>query len=262
MITLADDLGHLAYTVTGEGSPVLLVHAGVTDHQLWDRVAPALAERHTVIRYDLRGFGESARPAGPYRDTDDLRRLLDHLGHQRADLVGTSWGGRIALGFAHDHPERVRSLTMLAAHWPGYDWSAELVAYDEAETAALAAGDPEAAVSVNLDMWLRGPSRSWAEVAPDLAERLRGPVRTSLVHQDARGEHSQGVHPVDLATVTVPTLVGIGLLDVADYQQISRRYAAGIPGARLVEFPTAAHLIPLDAPAELLAALLPFLAGA
>ncbi|MFD0568291.1 alpha/beta fold hydrolase [Kitasatospora gansuensis] len=64
MITLADDLGHLSYTVTGEGSPVLLVHAGVTDHQLWDPVVPALAERHTVIRYDLRGFGESAPRPG------------------------------------------------------------------------------------------------------------------------------------------------------------------------------------------------------
>ncbi|MEU9166835.1 alpha/beta fold hydrolase [Streptomyces sp. NPDC048420] len=44
---------------------------------------PALAERHTVIRYDLRGFGESAPPTGPFRETDDLRRLLDHLGHGR-----------------------------------------------------------------------------------------------------------------------------------------------------------------------------------
>jgi pimeloyl-ACP methyl ester carboxylesterase len=54
--------------------------------------------------------------------------------------------------------------------------------------------------------------------------------------------------------------VGIGRLDVADFQDIARRYAAEIPGATLVEFATAGHLIALDAPAELVATLGPFLA--
>lgn len=257
MIKLADDLGHLSYTVTGEGSPVLLVHAGVTDHQVWDPIVPALAERHTVIRYDLRGFGESAPPTGPFSETDDLLSLLDHLGHQRVRIVGLSWGGRISLGFTLAHPDRVESLTLLAPPWPGYDWSAEMIAYDEAETAALEAGDLDTAVSVNLDMWLRGSARSWDEVGAGLAERLRGPVRASLIHQDTIGEYSKGVTVGDLATLTVPTLIGIGRLDNTDFQAIARRYATEIPTATLVEFPTAAHLISLDAPAELIAALLP-----
>lgn len=67
MITLSDDFGHLSYVVTGDGPPVVLVHAGIADHHMWDAVVPALAERHTVIRYDLRGFGRSAPPSGPFR---------------------------------------------------------------------------------------------------------------------------------------------------------------------------------------------------
>jgi pimeloyl-ACP methyl ester carboxylesterase len=260
MLTLADDLGHLSYTVTGDGSPVVLVHAGVADHRMWDAVVPALAEQHTVVRYDLRGFGESAPPAGPFRETDDLGRLLDHLGLDRVRLVGASWGGRVAVNFALAHPGRVESLTLLAPPWPGYDWSSDMIAYDEAETAALAAGDLDTAVRVNLDMWLRGPARSWEDVTPGLADGLRAPVRTSLVNQDAVGEHSQGGPEGDLATIGVPTLVGVGRLDVADFQAIARRYAAEIPGADLVEFPTAAHLIALDAPTELTAVLCPFLA--
>jgi pimeloyl-ACP methyl ester carboxylesterase len=55
-------------------------------------------------------------------------------------------------------------------------------------------------------------------------------------------------------------LVGAGALDVPDFQDIARRYAAAIPGATLVGFPASAHLVALDAPAELLAALRPFLA--
>ncbi|MFJ3922065.1 alpha/beta fold hydrolase [Streptomyces sp. NPDC090022] len=80
------------------------------------------------------------------------------------------------------------------------------------------------------------------------------------MNQDAVGEHSRGGPGGDIATITVPTLVGIGRLDVADFQDIARRYATGIPGAALVEFPAAAHLIALDAPVELTAALGPFLA--
>ena len=259
MLTLTDDLGHLSYVVDGDGPPVVLVHAGVADHRMWDTIAPELAERHTVIRYDLRGFGESAPPTGPFSETDDLRRLLDHLGHERVRLVGASWGGRVALDFALTHPGRVHSLAVLAPPWRGYHWSSEMIAYDEAETAALTSGDLDAAVRINLDMWLRGPARQWEDVAVQLADRLRGPMRTSLVNQEVVGEHSQGGATGDIAGISVPTLVGIGKLDVVDFQDIARRYAAEIPDATLVEFPTAAHLIALDAPAELVSVLGPFL---
>ncbi|MFE1754448.1 alpha/beta fold hydrolase [Streptomyces anandii] len=260
MLALADDLGHLSYVVSGDGPPVVLVHAGVADHRMWDAVAPGLAERHTVIRYDLRGFGESAPPSGPFSETGDLCRLLDHLGHPRVRLVGASWGGRVALEFTLAHPRRVHSLALLAPPWPGYDWSADMVAYDEAETAALAAGDLDAAVRVNLDMWLRGPARDWEDVGAELAGLLREPMRTSLVNQDAVARHSRGVTGGDPAAVRVPTLVGIGRLDVPDFQDIARRCAAAIPDAELVEFATAAHLVALDAPAELTGRLVPFLA--
>lgn len=260
MLTLADDLGHLSYTVTGDGPPVVLIHAGVADHRMWDAVVPALAERHTVIRYDLRGFGESAPPTGPFSETGDLRRLLDHLGHERVRLVGCSWGGRVAVDFALTHPDRVHSLVALCPPWPGYAWSADMVAYDQAETTALAAGDLDEAVRVNMDMWLRGSAREWQDVDAALADQLRGPLRTSLVNQDIVGTHSQGPTSGDITSIAVPTLVGIGRLDIADFQDIAHRYAAEIPGATLAEFATAAHLIPLDAPTELIAVLRPFLA--
>ncbi|MFE4856643.1 alpha/beta fold hydrolase [Streptomyces sp. NPDC056670] len=260
MLMLSDDLGQLSYDVGGDGPPVVLIHAGVADHHMWDALVPTLAERHTVIRYDLRGFGESAPPTGPFGETDDLRRLLDHLGHERVRLVGASWGGRVAVDFTLAHPERVHSLAMFAAPWPRYSWSADMIAYDEAETAALDAGDLDAAVRINLDMWLRGPARGWADVADGLSDRLSGPLRTSLENQALVGQYSEGPGAGDLATVSVPTLVGVGKLDVPDFQDIARRYATAIPGADLVEFATAAHLIAMDAPSELGSVLVPFLA--
>ena len=97
-------------------------------------------------------------------------------------------------------------------------------------------------------------------VAAGLAGQLRGPIRTSLVNQNTVAEYSQGAATGDIAAVSVPTLVGIGALDVTDFQDIARRYASGIPDATLVEFATAAHLIALDAPTELSTVLGPFLA--
>ncbi|MFG3280474.1 alpha/beta fold hydrolase [Streptomyces sp. NPDC048111] len=260
MLTLTDDLGHLSFVVAGDGSPVVLLHAGVADHRMWDEVVPGLTEAHTVIRYDLRGFGQSALPEGPFSEADDLRRLLDHLGHDRVRLVGASWGGRVALDFTLVHPERVHSLTLLAPPWPGYDWSADMIAYDEEETAALTAGDLDAAVRVNLDMWLRGPSRGWDDVPAGLADRLSGPLRTSLQNQDAVGALSQGPGKGAVSAVRVPTLVGVGALDTPDFRAIARRYATDIPRATLTEFASSAHLIALDAPRELTGVLSKFLA--
>lgn len=258
MITLADELGHLSYVVEGDGPPVVLVHPGIADHHVWDAVVPALAERYSAIRYDLRGFGESGVPAGPFSEVDDLRRLVDHLGCDRVRLAGSSWGARVALEFAHAHPNRVESLALFSPPWPRYPWSAEMIAFDEVETTALAAGDVDGAVAANLDMLLRGPSRSWGEVGEGLADLLRGSVRTALLNQDVVGEFSTGPTAIDLGAVSVPTLVGVGVLDVADFQDIARRYVAGIPGAVLVEFAAAAHLVTVDTPDELAAALLRF----
>ena len=68
----------------------------------------ALSAEHRVVRPDLRGFGESPLPGGPFSHVEDVRALLDHLGVERAAVVGNSFGGRVALDFALAHPERVR----------------------------------------------------------------------------------------------------------------------------------------------------------
>ncbi|MEV0845853.1 alpha/beta hydrolase [Streptomyces sp. NPDC049954] len=252
----------LVHSVTGAGPPLVLVHAGIADSTMWDEAVPALAARYTVLRYDLRGFGRSAPPTAAYSDVEDLRDLLDHLGYGRVHLVGASWGGRIALDFALAHPGRVRSLAAFAPPWPGWDWGAAMVAYDAAETAAREAGDLDAAVRVDLDMWLRGPRRTEDEVDGRLLDRMRGPVRTALVHQEALERYAAGPGEGDPGALTVPALIGVGTLDVPDFQDIAARYTREIPGARLVTFPGAGHLLTLEQPEAFTRTLLPFLAEA
>src|SRR5690242_16271955 len=167
-------------------------------------VAPALAADRTVVRYDLRGFGQSPPPDGPFEEVADLTALLDHLGLARVALAGVSWGGRIAIEFALTHPERVGLLAAFSPPWPGFDRSPELRAYDKAEAAALAAGDIDAAVELNLAMWLRGPARPWSAVPPALTARVRGPLRTALTHQPAVEAHSRPGTSLPVTALTAP----------------------------------------------------------
>ena len=97
----------------------VLLHAGVCDRRMWDGVVPALhGEGHQVVAPDLRGFGSRPPGPAPFSHAGDVLALLDGLGAERADLVGASFGGLVALEVAALAPERVRSLALVCTH-PG-----------------------------------------------------------------------------------------------------------------------------------------------
>nr|AAG17130.1 hypothetical CdoFa [Comamonas sp. JS765] len=110
------------YHDVGSGDPVLLIHGsgpGVSAWANWRLVMPALSERARVIAPDMAGFGFSERPEGFAYGMDAWVRqavgLLDALGIARADLVGNSFGGGLALALAIRHPERVRRLVLMGS---------------------------------------------------------------------------------------------------------------------------------------------------
>ena len=76
---------------------MLLAHAGIADRRMWDGQVPVLSGRYHVIRYDQRGFGESAPPEAPYCPAADVGAVLGHADADWAVLVGCSIGGAIAI---------------------------------------------------------------------------------------------------------------------------------------------------------------------
>ncbi|WP_049576376.1 alpha/beta fold hydrolase [Streptomyces sp. SBT349] len=255
--------GRLLVESDGAGDPVVvLLHAGVTDKALWDGVVPALAESRRVVRYDLRGFGASSPPAAPFTHADDLLSLLDALEVERAVLVGASLGARVALEFAASHPGRVAGLALFASPLPRHDRSPAMRAYAEAEDAALNAGDLDAAVRLNLDMWVRGPSRAWDERLRGHAASVREGLRVSLEHQHLTDTWEEIARPdlVEvLGEIDVPALVAVGSDDVPDFVEIAGRLAAELPRARPVRLPGTGHLIATERPKETADILLTFL---
>jgi pimeloyl-ACP methyl ester carboxylesterase len=110
------------YVRAGSGEPVVLLHGWPQTWYEWRKVIPALAERYTVIAPDLRGLGDSSRPAGGYDKqtiADDVRQLVLSLGFERILLVGHDWGGPVAYAYAAAHPGEVRKLAILDVAIPG-----------------------------------------------------------------------------------------------------------------------------------------------
>jgi pimeloyl-ACP methyl ester carboxylesterase len=114
-ITVADGI-ELNTAIVGEGSPIVLLHGFPQTHLMWRHVAPKLAEHHTVICPDLRGYGTSSKPAGGYSKRDmanDVIGLADALGIDRFALVGHDRGVHVALRAGLDHPDRISHVGLL-----------------------------------------------------------------------------------------------------------------------------------------------------
>ncbi|HSG55743.1 MAG TPA: alpha/beta hydrolase, partial [Paracoccaceae bacterium] len=108
----------VAYGAGGDGAPLVLLHGFPQTRAMWAHIAPALAQGRRVICPDLRGYGKSGKPADvadySFRAMGgDILALMDHLGHDRFDLVGHDRGARTAHRIALDAPERVNSLTVM-----------------------------------------------------------------------------------------------------------------------------------------------------
>lgn len=231
----------LHYELTGHGLPVVFLHGFSLDLRMWEPQIQAFAAQHTLIRYDLRGFGKSPLPSEAYSHVDDLAGLLDHLGLEQVSLVGLSRGGGAAINFALAHPQRVDKLVLVDTVLDGHRWSEEQVALDD----AVWANAREEGIEAGKAAWLRHPIFAAPMANPAVAVAL-----TTMV-SDYSGWHFLNR---DLATrvkppasqrlheIACPTLVVVGEKDLPDFQQIADTLATMIPTARKIVIANAGHV--------------------
>jgi pimeloyl-ACP methyl ester carboxylesterase len=113
--------GNIAYDVFGEGEPIVFIHGFGLDSRVWKPQVQFLSKEYKVITYDLRGFGNSSIPDNKYSHVDDLKKLLDHLNVESANLVGHSFGSAISIDFALKYPKLVEKLILIAPSISGYN---------------------------------------------------------------------------------------------------------------------------------------------
>ena len=184
--------------------------------------------------------------------------LFDAIELERAAVVGNSFGGRVALEFALEHPERVTKPVLVDAGLPDHEWSEEIRRFGEEEDALLERGDVDGAVDLNV--------RTWA--LPHVADLIRPMQRRAFdVQLEAeRWETPPGPErkldppsSARLAHVSAATLVIVGSEDFGDFHALAERFAREIPDARLEIVEGAGHLPSLERPDEFDRLLLEFL---
>jgi pimeloyl-ACP methyl ester carboxylesterase len=243
--------GELFADVEGDGPPVVLVHSGVTDARQWEAVTALIQRRMTVVRYDRRGYGRSAKyKRGRYSASLDLLELLDGLALERVVACGNSAGGEALLEAAALQPERFARLVLLApATWP-WEPSEPLARYAEAEEAALAEGDLDRAIALSVDMWVHRDEHR---------EPVATMLRRALENQRKRPFEEFGLEDPPLGErldrITCPVRILVGEHDVEDFRAIAWKLVDGLPDATAEEVPDAGHLLGLEAP-ELVASTL------
>jgi pimeloyl-ACP methyl ester carboxylesterase len=256
----------LAFEVAGSGEPIVLVHAGVADRRMWDPQCPGFARDHRAVRYDIRGYGESLPPSGPWSHHADLLGLLDELGLGRAHLVGASIGAGICVEAALAQPSAVRSLVLASpggALYGGPPDDLRSIWHDEVE--ALDRGDVDAAVEVNLRAWVDGPSRAPDAVDPEVRTFVGAMQRDAfeLPEWDPENAPESEIEPpahARLAEIDCPVLVVAGDADQTATQDAAERLAVEIPGARAEVWPSVGHMLTLERPREFERLVLDFIA--
>ena len=245
-----DGGGRLYFEAAGDGPAVALIHAGLWDSRIWDDQFGALAGGHTVVRYDLRGFGRSSRFDAPFSARDDLAELMGFLGLERAALVGASIGGSLAIDFTLERPGMVSALIPVASGLSGDDTPdpEELVPVFEQAEAAASAGDLERARDLELGVWT--PPGDDPEVdrrIRDIAMENRHELELDWANLSRRLDPPAAGR---LGEIAVPTLVVVGDRDIAVMDVIADKLVAGIPGARKAVIGGADHLPNMRRPEE------------
>jgi pimeloyl-ACP methyl ester carboxylesterase len=259
---VASGTARLICDVDGAGDTVVLVHAGIADARMWDPLVDRLAPGWRVVRYDLRGYGRSALPPGPFSHVDDLAAVLDATATGPVHLVGASLGGRVALDLALDRPGVVRSLVLLDAVVSGFEPDTPAPPLWDAVAAAGRADDLDALADAEARMWLADPDGD--RLPAGVLDLVRTMDRIALGNERSGVAEERPAEPaVDrLGGLDRPVLVVDGALDLDDIRLAAELLAARLPRAERVRLPGVAHLPALERPDDVARLLRHFLARA
>lgn len=225
---------------------LLLAHAFPTSSKLWQHQVTALSGSTRLILPDLRGFGQSDAPAGPYtmeQHADDMAALMDHLELEQVVFGGVSMGGYISFAMMRQYPQRVRGLVLACTR--------------------AVADTPEGRAAREADAQL-AEQQGAKIIADQWTSRLLGPNATleqhTIIHAIIAANPSQGIaealrgmglRPDSnelLSSITVPTLVIAGSEDTLMPTTELRTIHEGIAGSQYAELAGAGHLANFENP--------------
>jgi pimeloyl-ACP methyl ester carboxylesterase len=261
-----DDL-ELEYEIHGAGEPVVLVHWGVC--ATWAEpllAAPALSRGHRLLHYHRAGFGGSGGVDGPISVADHAehcRRLMHHVGIERAHIVGHSSSAAIALQLALDAPEAAKTLTLMDAARPAPQTPTQAAfaqTFAQPAIERYRAGDPAAAIDTFLH-GVFGPN-----YRPALDRGLPGAFEQAVRDADAFfGQELPALYQwsfeeQDARRVSQPVLLVLGERSAATFRERRELLLSWLPNAEPFELAGAGHLLHVENPDGMAEALAGFFA--
>lgn len=232
------------YVTEGEGPAVVLTHGLGGDIGSWETTAAALRDRYTVLRWDVRGFGQSDKPLhalGPKFWAADLDALLDKLGIAQAVVAGISMGGVVSQRFAIDFPQRTQALILLST-------SSEVGPKARAQWEERAANVDREGMAASQGATLSFSEEYERQHALEVADafddvRQRNDPQAYAAACRAVGDYN---FTPELSSIRCPTLVLQGLQDRLTPPGGSVIISRNIPDARLEMIDHCGHAIPTE----------------
>jgi 3-oxoadipate enol-lactonase len=234
------------YDQQGTGEPLLLIPYLSADCACYAFQVAEYAKHFTCVTVDLRGTGESDKPAGDYSTetlADDVAAFMNAAGMEKAHVAGLSLGGAVGMWLAAKHPEKVLSLS-LHSTWPKTDPFIEAVIGGFQLTAKALQSVPEMTIRA-IFPWCFTPEL-YAE-KPDYIESLAGFVRSRPIPQSVQAflEQSNAVLGHDamaqLEKITAPTQITFGRMDMVTSTRFAQPMKCRIRNSEVMVFEGAAH---------------------
>ena len=257
--------GQLYYETAGNGMPLVLSHAAFLDSRMFDAVWEPLAKHFRVIRYDMRGFGQSSPVTGPLCRREDLDRLIKHLDVKEAHLVGCSNGGQISLDLALEQPQRFKSLTLVGSTPSGFELGGEPPRYMLEMFDAMQKGAIDRSNELQIRIWLDGETREPEQIDSKLRRKALEMNRIPVSQSTFFIADAQPINPLDppaitrLESVKCPTLVVAGSLDHPEVLRAADEMVNWIPTARKTMIESTGHVPSYEQPDTFVKLLLDFL---
>jgi pimeloyl-ACP methyl ester carboxylesterase len=235
------------FEIEGEGPAVLLIHGVGLDLRMWDPIAAELAQRYSVIRYDIWGHGESQKPLSQLKLRDyvsQLADLADYLKLGRFALVGFSMGALIAQGYALARQERLAGLCLMNSV---HQRSPEQRAVVEARLGVAETEGPQAIIEAALSRWLSaGCRKAHPQVEAALRRRLERNDRAGFLSAYRVFAAADAELAGRLSEVSCPLLAMTGGLDSGSTPEMSRALAAEAADGEALVLEGLAHLAPIE----------------
>ncbi len=261
----------LYYEVAGTGHLLTLIHGLLLDRRSWDDQFEVVAQQYQVLRYDLRGWGDSAQEEAepPFSPRQDLLSLLHYLNIEKTYLLGLSGGGTLALDFTLEHPDKVDALILVSSDPSGYTppMSDAIRTFAAQYYGALQQNDMAGAAEATVRFWTDGPRRASEQVDAQARARVTTLSRQQIERHGDFMTHEQHMIPLEppaikrLVEVRVPTLIMVGDEDVPEVIEAADILEQGIAGAQKVVIAGTAHHPHMEKPMEFNRVVLGFLKG-